>query len=96
MVLSQDQNARRSHQVNIYNSSCERVDQFKYFGTTVLDQNSIQQEVKSRLKTGNVCYHSMYNFLSSCLLSKSKNLKIQRNVIMPVGYGIGVKLGRSH
>ena len=32
MILSQDQNAGRSHHVKICNSSCERVEQFKYLG----------------------------------------------------------------
>jgi len=31
------------------NSSIERVEEFKYLGTT-LNQNSIQEEIKSRLK----------------------------------------------
>jgi len=43
--------------------------------TTITDQNSIQEEVKSRLKLGNACYHSVQNLLSSRLLSK--NLKDQ-------------------
>jgi hypothetical protein len=38
---------------------------FKYLGTTLTDQNSIQEEIKSRLKLGNACYHSVQNLLSS-------------------------------
>jgi len=34
------------------------VEDFKYFGTTLSNQNSIQEEIKSRLKPGNACYHS--------------------------------------
>jgi hypothetical protein len=37
------------------NSSFERVEEFKYLGTNLTYQNSIQDEVKSRLKLGNVC-----------------------------------------
>jgi hypothetical protein len=33
--------------------------------------NSIQEEIKSRLKLGNACYYSVQNPLSSSLLSKS-------------------------
>jgi len=51
------------------------VEQFKYLGTTITYQNSIQEEIKSRLKSGNACYRSVQNLLSSSLLSK--NLKIK-------------------
>ena len=34
----------------------------------------IQEEIKSRLKSGNACFHSVQNFLSSSLVSK--NIKI--------------------
>jgi len=41
------------------NSSSERVEEFKYLGTALTNQNSIQEEMKSRLKSGNACCHSM-------------------------------------
>ena len=59
----------------IDSSSIARVEEFKYLGTTLTDQNSIQEEIKSRLKLGNACYYSVQSLLSSRLLSK--NLKIQ-------------------
>ena len=43
---------------------------FKNLGTTLTNQNSIQKEIKSRLKLGNACYHSVQNLLSSSLLAK--------------------------
>ena len=51
MVMSQDQNAGQSHSVKIDNSSFERAEEFKYLGTTLTNQNSIQEEIKSRLKS---------------------------------------------
>jgi hypothetical protein len=39
-------------------------------GATVTNQNLIQEEIKRRLNSGNACYHSVHNLLSSCLLSK--------------------------
>jgi hypothetical protein len=47
-----------------------RVEDFKYLGITLINQKSIQEEIKSRLKTGNACYHSVQNILSSNLLLK--------------------------
>jgi len=60
------------------------VEEFQYLGTTLTDQNSIQEEIKSRLKSGNACYHSVQNLLSSSLLSKNLKIKIYRTVILPV------------
>jgi hypothetical protein len=31
--------------------------EMEYLGVTLTDQNSIQEEIKSRLKVGNACYH---------------------------------------
>ena len=50
--------------------------------TTLTNQNYIAEEIKSRLRSGNACYHSVQNLLSSRLVSK--NLKIYRNIILPV------------
>jgi hypothetical protein len=47
--MSRDQNAGRSHNIKNENSSFERVEQLKYLGTTLTYQNSIQEEIKSRL-----------------------------------------------
>jgi len=50
MVTSRDQNAERCHSIKTDNSSFERVEEFKYLRTKVTKQNSIQEEIKSRLK----------------------------------------------
>ena len=44
----------------------------------------VQEEIKSRLKLGNACYHSVQNLLSSSLLSKNLKIKICRTIILPV------------
>ena len=84
LVVSGDQNAGRSHIIKTDNRSFERVEQFKYLGTPLTNQNSIEEEIKSRLKSDNVCYHSLQNILSSSLLSKNIKIKIYRTVILPV------------
>jgi len=93
MTVSRDQNAGRIHSMKIDNSSIERVEEFKYLGTTLTNQNSIQEEIKSRLKLGNACYYSVQNLLSSRLLSKNLKIKIYRTIILPLSC-MGVKLGR--
>jgi len=69
MVMSRDQNAERIHRVRNDNSTFQRVEEFKYFGTTFSNQNYIAEEFNSRLKSGNARYHSMKSLLSSRLLS---------------------------
>ena len=77
MVMSRDQNAGRIQSVRTDNSTFERVEEFKYLGTTLTNQNSIPEEIKSRLRLGNVCYYSVQNLLSSRLLSKNLKIKIR-------------------
>jgi len=50
MVMSQEQNVGQNYNINIRNKSFEKVEQFKYLGTTLTNHNSIQEEIKRRLK----------------------------------------------
>ena len=57
-------------------------------GTALTNQNSIQEEIKSRLKSGNACYHSVHHLLSSLLLFKNIKIKIYRTIILLIAlYG---------
>jgi len=47
----------RMRDIKIDNSSFERVKEFKYLGTIIRDQSSIQEEIKSRLESGIACHH---------------------------------------
>ena len=58
--------------MRIDNSTFEGVEEFKYFGTTLTNQDSNAEEIKSRLKSGNACYLSVQNLLSSRLLVGGK------------------------
>ena len=62
--------------MNVDNSSIERVEEFKYLGTTLTNQNSIQKEVKSRLKLGNACYHLVQNLVFQFAIQKFKDQDI--------------------
>ena len=83
-VISRDQNAGRIHSIKTDNSSFEREETFKYLKTAPIYQNSIQDEIESRLKSGNACYHSVQNILSSSLLSKHLKINTYRTIIWPV------------
>ena len=93
MTVSRDQNAGQIHSMKMDNNSIERVEEFKYLGTTLKNQNSIQEEIKCRLKLGNACYYSVQNLLSYSLLSKTLKIKIYRTIIFPVVL-YGCELGR--
>jgi hypothetical protein len=56
----------------------------KYLGTNLKNQNSIQEEIKSRLKSGNACCNSVQNLLSSTLQFRSIKIKIYRTLILRV------------
>ena len=79
MVVSGDQNSGQNHTIKTNNKSFERVEHFRYLGTTLTNQNSIQEEIKSKLKPGNACYYSVQNLLSSILLSKIGKMYYIRN-----------------
>jgi hypothetical protein len=84
MFLSRHQNVGQNQDIKIANRSFENVSQFKYLGTIVTNQNVIQEEIKRRLESGNACYHSVQNRLSSWLLSKKLKIRIYKTMILPV------------
>jgi hypothetical protein len=58
--------------------------QFKYLGTTITNQNLIQEKVKRRSNSVNACYHLVQNLLSSRLLLKNVKIRIYKTIILPV------------
>jgi hypothetical protein len=82
--MTRDQNAGRSHSIKIEDIPFARVKEFKYLETTLTNQNSIQEEIKNKLKSRNACYHSVQNRLSSSFLYKNLKSKLYRTIILPV------------
>jgi hypothetical protein len=77
-------NAQMYTYAYVANRSFANVSRFKYLGTIVTHQNLIQEEIKRRFNSGNACYHSVQNLLSSRLLSKNVNMRIYKIKILPV------------
>jgi len=94
MVMSGDQNAGWSQNIKIDSSSFERVEHFRYLGTDLMNQNSIQKGNKCRFKPQNACYRSVQNLLSSSLLSKNIKIKVYRTTVFPL-FCKDVKLGQN-
>jgi hypothetical protein len=59
MLLSRFKKAGQKHSIKIVNRSFEGVAKFKYLGTTLTDQNCMNEENKNRRNSGNACYHSV-------------------------------------
>jgi hypothetical protein len=84
MLLSRHQNVGQNLDIKIANGSFKNVSQFRYLGTAVTDENLIQEEIKRRLNSGNACYHSVQNLLSSSLLSRNVKIGMYKTIILPV------------
>ena len=70
--------------MKINNISFGRLEDLKYLGTIITDQNSIKEEIKSRFMSRNACCHLVQNLLYISLLCKHLKIKIFRNIILPV------------
>jgi hypothetical protein len=65
MLLSRHQNPGQNHDIKKANRCFKNVAQYKYLGTTITYQNLIQKELKRRLNSNYVCYHSVNTFVFS-------------------------------
>jgi hypothetical protein len=84
MLLSRHQNAGQNHDIKIADRCFKNVAHFRYLGTTVTNRNLIQEEIKRRLNSGNACYHSVQNVLSSRLLPKNAKTRLYKTIILSV------------
>jgi hypothetical protein len=84
VIMSRHPNSGQNQNIRIANESFEKVAKFKYLGTTLTNRNYIHNEFKSRINSGNACYYSVHNLLSSRLISRNIKIKIYQTVIFPV------------
>jgi hypothetical protein len=84
MTMSCHLNSGQNQNIRIANESFENVAKFKCLGMALTNQNDIHDEIKSRLNSGNACYLSVQNLLSSHLISKNLKIKMYKIVILPV------------
>jgi hypothetical protein len=60
------------------------VEEFKYLETKLTNQNSIEEEIKSRLNSGHACYNSVQKLFRSGLQTKNVNSKTYTVLILPL------------
>jgi hypothetical protein len=78
MLLSHHQNVRQNWDIKLAKKEFEDASQFRYLGTSARNKKLIQEEIKRRLNSGNACYHSIQNLLSSRLQSRNVKLEFAR------------------
>jgi sorting nexin-29 len=84
MLISRSEEIGQKYSIKIANRSFEDGAKFKYLGTTLTDQNCMYEEIKSRLNSGNACYHSVQSSILYRLLSRNLRVKIYKSKIPPV------------
>jgi hypothetical protein len=76
MIMSCHPKSGQNQNTRTANESFQNEAKFKNLWMTLTNQNDIHDEIKSRLNSGNACYHSVQNILSSRLISKNLKIKI--------------------
>jgi hypothetical protein len=84
MLMSHYHKSRQKHSIKTENGSFQDVVKFNYLRTTLTDQNCVNEKIKTKLHSGNNCYHSVHRLLSSHLLSRNIKIKIYKTIILPV------------
>ena len=68
MEIVRHRDMTANENIRIGNNSYEKVKNFKYSGSLVTNQNSIQDEIQCRLKAVNSCFYlaqTLFSFLPS-------------------------------
>jgi len=62
----------------------EQVESYKYLGSTVNSDNSIEEEIRNRITLGNKAYHANQFLFNSRLISKKLKMKLCWSIIRPI------------
>jgi hypothetical protein len=84
MIMSRHPNSGQNQNIRIANEWFENVAKFRCLKTTLINQNDMLYEIKGRLYSENVCYHSAQNLLSYLLTSKKLKIKTYKTSVLPV------------
>lgn len=74
----------RTENLNIDNMQIESVSNFKYLGTKVNGNNSLEEEIKERIVNGNKAYYANQKLFKSQLVSKQAKIRLYQTIIRPV------------
>jgi hypothetical protein len=83
ILVSRCQKAGQRQSIKIGNRPFESVWLCSNIWDQHLQMKTIREEIKSRLNSGNACYHSVQSLLSSRLLSRNIKVKIYKTIILP-------------
>ncbi|KAJ9582998.1 hypothetical protein L9F63_022656 [Diploptera punctata] len=67
------------------NSDCiDQINSFKYLGTILNDNNTVEEEIKTRISQGNKAYFANFDIFKSKLISKNVKFKLYTAIIRPI------------
>jgi hypothetical protein len=70
--------------IDIIQTHLEQVKSFKYLGSIVNGNNSIEEEIKGRISLGNTAFYANQDLFKSKLLSKKSKLRMYQTLVTPV------------
>ena len=70
--------------IDIIQTHLEQVKSFKYLGSIVNGNNSIEEEIKGRISLGNRAFHANKDLFKSKLLTKKSKLRMYQTLVRPV------------
>ena len=76
--------AQTENVIKVRNHNLEQVNNFKYLGATITENNEILAEIKERITAGNKAYYSSYNMLKNKNISRKTKKNIYKTIIRPV------------
>jgi sorting nexin-29 len=82
--MTMSRNNQNTNDILISNMKIEAVDNFKYLGVNVNNNNNMHQEVNERIMCGNRCYYSIVKILKSKLLSRTSKILLYHSYLRPI------------